>query len=136
MINRDSFDASTLSAMDDAARFLHIHKQVLSMNATFKNARARGLSAKAAKPAAEKILRATKDAGCALMEASFSRDSLKIELARQRLLPELRRALRCAGDLARQERDAIPEIGENGVFRRHVELPLAVMIHAWAPTGR
>lgn len=130
-INRSSFDGSTLGALDDVARLLHIYKEVLGMNATFKHAGHRGLSAKDAKPAAKKILKASKAAGAALMEAVFDRDPAKIVAARQRHLEDLQRALEHAEDLARQERTALPEVGEQGIFRQHVELPLREMTRAW-----
>lgn len=131
MIDRTSFDGPTLGALDDVARLLHIYEAVLGMNETFKKAGHRGLSASEAKPAAKKILRATKAAGAALMEAVFDRDPEKIVAARQRHLEGLQGALEQAEDLARQERTAIPEVGEQGVFRQHVEIPLREMTHAW-----
>lgn len=136
MIDRNSFDEHTLSALDDAARLLHMHKAVLGMNETFKKGEHRGLSAVDAKPAAKGILRATKAAGVGLMEAAFSRSAKKIELARRRYLPRLQRALDAAVDLARQEREALPEVGDRGVFRQHVELPLTAITQAWSATSR
>lgn len=131
-INRSSFDGPTLGALDDVARLLHIYKEVLGMNATFKQAGHRGLSAKDAKPAAKAILKASKAAGAALMEAVFDRDPEKIVAARQRHLEGLQVALAHAEDLAQQERTALPEVGEQGVFRQHVEIPLRAMTQAWA----
>lgn len=132
MIDRNSFDEHTLSAMDDIARLLHIHKSVRGMNDTFKNGGDRGLSAVDAKPAATTVLKRTRVAAAALLKAAFSRDPANFELARQRNLPRLERALDAAVDLARQEREALPEVGERGVFRQHVELPLKAMTQAWA----
>ncbi|WP_299785368.1 hypothetical protein [Ramlibacter sp.] len=37
MNDRYSFDALNLSALDDIARLLHIHRAVRDMNDTFKN---------------------------------------------------------------------------------------------------
>lgn len=135
-IDRNSFDAPTLAALDDVARLLHIYKAVVGMNGTFKKGGHRGLSAVDAKPAAKKILNASNAAAAGLVEAAFGRDPEKIETARQRHLASLQRALSHASDLARQEREAIPEIGDQGVFRRHVELPLTALTHAWALASR
>lgn len=131
-IDRNSFDGPTLGALDDVARLLHIYKAVLGMNETFKKGGHRGLSAYEAKPAAKKILKASKAAGAALMEAVFDRDPEKIVAARQRHLEGLQRALEHAEDLARQEHTAIPEVGDKGVFRHHVEIPLRSISDAWS----
>lgn len=131
-IDRTSFDGPTLGALDEAARLLHIYKAVLGMNDTFKKAGHRGLSASEAKPAAKAILDASKAAGAALMAAVFDRDPEKIVAARRRHLEGLQAALEHAENLARQERTAIPEVGEQGVFRQHVEIPLRAMTQAWA----
>lgn len=134
-IDRSSFDAHTLVALDDVARLLHIFKAVLGMNETFKKAGHRGLSATEAKPAAKKILKSTKAAAAGLMGAAFDRSPETAALVRQRHIVRLERALEHATELARQEREAIPEIGEQGVFRKHVELPLRAMTEAWAATA-
>lgn len=136
MIDRTSFDDPTLGALDDVARLLHIYKAVLGMNETFKKGGHRGLSASEAKPAAKRILKASKAAGAALMEAVFARDPEKIVAARQRHLEGLQRALGHAQDLARQERTAIPEVGEKGVFRQHVEIPLRAITQVWSAASR
>lgn len=134
-IDRSSFDAPTLGALDDVARLLHVFNSVLGMNETFKKAGHRGLDASEAKPAAKKILNASKAAAEGLMDAAFDRKREKIELARQRHLTRLQRALEHATELARQEREAISEIGERGVFRQHVEMPLRAITEAWAATA-
>lgn len=129
-IDRNSFDAATLAALDDVARLLHIYKAVRGMNQTFKQAV--HLSASEAKPAARKILKVSKTASAALIEAVFDRDPEKIVEARQRHLKGLQSALQHAEELAQQERAALPEVGERGVFRQHVEIPLRKMTQAWA----
>lgn len=131
MINRESFDEPTLYAMDDIARLLHIHKAVRGMNETFKNADDRGLDAVRAKPAATQVLKATRAAAAGLTKAAFSRD-LDFDAVRARHLSRLERALESAVDLARQEREAFPEIGARAVFLQHVEVPLRQITLAWA----
>lgn len=66
-IDRSSFDAPTLGALDDVARLLHVFNSVLGMNETFKKASHRGLDASEAKPAAKRILKASKAAAEGLM---------------------------------------------------------------------
>ena len=132
MITRECFDEPTLAAMDDVALLLRIFKAVAGMNETFKNADDRGLSAEDAKPTAKQILDSTKGAGCALMKATFGRDPRRLDRMRRRHLPALTRALDSARDLARQEHEAFPEIGEHGVFRHHVALPLLEITQRWA----
>jgi hypothetical protein len=135
MISRSSFDEMTLSALDDVARLLHVNKSARGMNETFKNGGERGLDAVAAKPAATTILKSTRAAAAGLMKAAFGRDPEAFELARQRHLPRLRRALDCAVELSLQERQAIPEVGEQGVFRQHVEIPLRAITQTWAASA-
>jgi hypothetical protein len=135
MINRDSFDEPTVSAMDEIAQLLHMHKAVRGMNETFKNGNARGLDAAEAKPAATRVLKATRAAAAGLMKAAFSRE-LDFDVARERHLPRLVRALESAVDLSRQEREAYPEIGHRTVFLQHVELPLKAITARWSAKTR
>ena len=76
-INRQKFDTETLAAMDDIAALVLAYQSLSGMVATFKNAQ--DLDYAEAKPHAQAVLRATKQAAAALQNAIFTGKSKRLE---------------------------------------------------------
>ncbi len=103
-IGRNSFDADTLSAMDEIEALVLAYQSLNDMNKTFWNAPE--LNHENSRPDAEEVFQVIKQTAAALQMALFeprSKRSQKIAAVREQFLPRLKEVARRARSLAEQE---------------------------------
>jgi len=132
-MTRDQYPAHTLAALDEIAQLLQVALAAHGMFRTWKNAQDksdRDLDVTRDRPKVRSVIRGSRHAAQALLDATFRSGPDKIVEARAKHIAELERALKCARKLADMEERALA-LEKSGVFRMQVVRPLNEIVERW-----